>query len=106
MVLRCASESGRVSYTCAVIAVVVSRRARVLRGVNIAVHRRVLQAIGSRAILDVALNIDVRSLAVMTRFPTILLSFPLSLLLQNKRSSSHGSIAFVISPSQEMGHSG
>lgn len=56
MVLRCASESGRVSYPCTVVAVVVRRRARVLRGVSIAVHRRVLRAIGNRAILDVALN--------------------------------------------------
>lgn len=57
MVLRCASESGSVSYACAVVTVVVSRRARVLRGVNVAVHRRVLRATGSRAILDAALNI-------------------------------------------------
>ena len=62
MVLRCASESGRVSHLCAVVAIVLSRHARILRGASIVVvRRRVLRAIGSRAILDAALNMSDRS---------------------------------------------
>jgi hypothetical protein len=56
MVLRCASESGSVSYACAVVAAVVRRRARMPRCAGIGVHGRVLRAIDSRAILEVALN--------------------------------------------------
>ena len=72
MVLRCASESGKVSHLCAVVAIVVSRHARILRGASIVVRRRVLRAIGSsRAILDVALNMGDRSFRKQQRYDLI-----------------------------------